>query len=291
MFPDFLTAFRIAYVSNHIAARHTLTECSPLKYHHPLEQNLFDALNGSDSGVFVHWGVYESGKSTAVRETAWRLQEEAGRQVVVLHGHDFSWKKPGSVWLRHAIGIPVDTHEPLSTLFTKPSTTVIIDHADLLMRDMDNRATDTLELVRALMIESGESKKFNVLLVLNSWERVWELVDVGCTLVPGDAPARWTREQLESLFSTLSDTEIDSVGEGREKLLRFSTLSGTPGYLLYEARGDRISPKHAAMHDLEWRMGLKALYEDSLQANCGIGGRFPDKNGVYHHEDLAGPCR
>jgi hypothetical protein len=35
------------------------------------------------------------------------------------------------------------------------------------------------------------AKKFNVLLVLNSWERARELADAGCKLI---SSARWTRD-------------------------------------------------------------------------------------------------
>ena len=66
-------------------------------------------------------------------------------------------------------------------------------------------------------------------------------------------------------------------------------LSGTPGFLTYEiARDPGPDPRHAAMHDLEWRRGLKALYQQKqlcLEPHAEEG-RFPDRNGVYHHEDL-----
>jgi hypothetical protein len=290
MFSEFFAAIRVARVMSLIAARHIQTEIpSTQPYHHPLEQTLFEALNGASSGVFVHWGVYESGKSTAVRQMAWRLQEEAGRQVIVLQGYDFSWYRPVSTWLRRSIGIPEGTDEPLSQLLAKTATTLIIDHFD--MRDKDNHGAERLELVRALIQESAQTQRFNVLLVMNSWERARELVDAGCGLVPSDAPARWTRDQLEALYATFPDSVKGKVGANKDELLRLATLSGTPEFLTCEARGYDISANHAVIRDREWRMGAKALYDDesavSAASHDTMVGRFPDKNGRYHHEDLA----
>ena len=282
-----------------ISSRHFLKgDPHGLDYHHPVEQSLFDALNTSSSGVFVHWGVYGSGKSTAVRNAAWRLQQEVGRQVISLQSFDFRYNEPSRQKdLRRLIGVPEDMHEPLSELLTKPAgTTLVIDHAELLMRDKDNRGDEMLEMVLELIKESEATKKFNVLLVVTTWERAKELVDVGCKLVPGDAPGRWTREQLEALFATASEPVREKVGEKKDELLRLATLSGTPGFLTFEAHNEKYDSRHAIMHDLEWRKGVKALYNPLLELPdwwSGLPrilmeeGRFPDKNGVYHHADLA----
>jgi hypothetical protein len=45
---------RGVFVSNAINSRHTLTVPSPLAFHHPLENALYDALSTSTSGVMVH---------------------------------------------------------------------------------------------------------------------------------------------------------------------------------------------------------------------------------------------
>ena len=187
--------------------------------------------------------------------------------------------------------VPADmNHEPISKFLTQSATTIVIDHADILMRDKDNSDVETLDLVRELIKESENSHKFNMLLVVNSWERAKELVDAGCKLVPGDAPARWTREQLSEALLAIAPNQMKEkkVVKEEQELLRLATLSGTPGYLTFEAYGNSertCNARHAAMHDLEWRMGTKALYEGS-QLALGMKGRFPDKNGIYHHEDL-----
>ena len=226
MFTQFFAAIHLAWAVDQISARHRLEPPKEIAYHHPLEQTLFDALHSSSSGVFVHWGVYESGKTTAVQHAAWRLQEEAGRQVICIHGYDYGWHKTMSAWLRWAIGVPEDmADKPLKDFFTKPDTTLVLDHFDLLMREKDNRDVDVLGLVHTLIKDSKATKKFNVLLVVTSWERAKELVAAGCKLVPNDAPARWTQEQLEMLYATFTDEMKEKVGERKDELLLVARLS------------------------------------------------------------------
>ena len=79
-------------------------------------------------------------------------------------------------------------------------------------------------------------------------------------------PARWSRDQLETLFSTLSDQEKDIVGEKKDELMCLSTLFGTPGHLTFEIAFDRgPCPKYAYMYNLEWDKGIKALYNPQLE--------------------------
>jgi hypothetical protein len=297
MFNEFFTAIRVAWVVGQISARHRLERPLALAYHHPLVDTLVSELNGS-VGVFVHWGVYESGKSTAVREATWRLQVRSGNQIITLQSFDFRFGQPRLQELRRLIGVPADmSNEPLSEFFTRPDTTLVIDHADQLMRDKDSSSGEMLEMVMELIKESEATKKFNVLLVVNSWERAFELVRVGCKLIPANAPARWTWEQLDTLYDTLSDKAKDRVGERKDELLRLATLSGTPGFLTFEAHKEKYDSRHAAMHDLEWHKGIKALYnpQQELPEWCSGSpasismdeGRFPDRNGIYHHADLA----
>lgn len=292
MLEQFWATMRVAWVAGQISARHRLGSPRVLAFHHPLVETLFDTLKTESSGVFVHWGVYESGKSTAARQAAWRLQEEAERQVIGFNGFEFPWLKPPVKRLRHAIGLPEDMDDkPLSEFFTR-DTTIIIDHFDMFVRDKDNVGGETLEWVIKLIEESERTKMFNMLLIVTSWERARELVDAGCKLVPGDAPARWTRDDLETMYASLSDRTRSIMSEKEDELLCLATLSGTPGFLTYEACSERkrFSTKHAAMHDLEWRRGMKGLYKQAhldLSPHAEIG-RFPDRNGVYHHEDLSG---
>jgi len=298
MFANFFSAIRIAWIAGQIAVRHRLPQTPTLPYHHPLVQTLVDELNGS-TGVFVHWGVYESGKSTAVREAGWILQEKAGNLVISLQSYNCLCSERRYEKVRRAIGVPKDMYDkPLSDFFNKPDTTILIDHFDEFMYDRKDKdrtfdekyAAETIQMVLDLIKESASTQKFNVLLVVTSWERAKELVNLGCKLIPSDTPARWTKEQLETLFDTLPETVKSKVGEKRDEIMRTVSLSGTPGFLTFHAHSDqRFDSRYATMHDLEWHRGMKALYNqhDLDLAPHTEEGRFPDKNGIYHHEDLA----
>ena len=284
MFGKFFSALRVAYVSSMINARNTLEPGPYPTYSHPVENAIFNDLKSS-SGIFVHWGVYESGKTTAVRKVGLRLQNEEGKTVVYTNGYDFSWehtmKRP---FLRQIIGIPKESDtEPMSTFFNKP-TTIIIDHFDLMMQDKNNRCEDTLSSLRELATESSESQKFNVLLILNSWERAIQLRDTisGCKIT--GSPSRWSEDELRALFETLPESvkgQWNNETEKKDELMRLATLAGTPGYLTFEANSPRICPRQAARLDREWRMGTRAL---EAKPEPGDIGRFPDKNDVYHRD-------
>ena len=284
MLGQFFTAMRIACVAGQISAKHRLSP-TKVSYHHTLAETLFTTLKKESSGVFVLWGVYESGKSTAARQAAWYLQE-SGRQVLFLRSYSLVWQKLRGPEFRRLVGIPEDMHDRPFSEFLKADTTIMIDHFDELMYD-ETRVAETLHFVRELIRDSEETRNFNVLLMVTSWERAQELVDAGCKLVPSDSPARWTRDQLEMLYATLPG-EVIVTKEKEDELLRIATLSGTPGFLTFSAYGSKANTKLAAMHDLEWRRGMKALYGQTqldLAPHVEVG-RFPDRNGVYHHEDV-----
>jgi hypothetical protein len=130
------------------SARHALGAEAPLAYHHPLEDAVFEGLLGAPSGVFVHWGAYGSGKSTAVRVACQRLQA-AGRTVILLHGFDHSSARTARALLRRAVGVPDDV-APISGSFVGP-TTVVVDHFDAPMQCL----ADTLAHLRELAAESA----------------------------------------------------------------------------------------------------------------------------------------
>ena len=279
MLERFWSTIRIADVANLISTRHVIKSRDVASFHHPLEKVMFDNLNTSSSGIFVHWGVYESGKSTAIKNVGLRLQEEGGRTVILLHGFNFSWEKSMHPWLRHAIGIPKDSTEPISTYFNKP-TTVIIDHFDMLMRD--ERADETLKFLRELAIECVDTQKFNVFIAITSWERAIQLRENGCKLI--GSPSKWTRDELTELFSSFPEKvqNLWTCQERKNELLRLATLSGTPGFLAFESYAKIPCSKRALLLDFEWRKGIRAL-DGNAQKNDE--GRFPDKNGLFHWDD------
>ncbi len=62
MLEKIFATMRVAWVAGQISARHRLEPSKVLPFHHPLAETLFSTLKKESSGVFVHWGVYESGR-------------------------------------------------------------------------------------------------------------------------------------------------------------------------------------------------------------------------------------
>jgi len=244
--------------------------------YHPAEDAIFSALARSSSDVFVYWGVYESGKSTAVRNAGLKLQQR-DRLCVLLHGYDLTFPKDFASTLRMRIGIPKDGRASLSTYITHP-TSVVIDHFDMLGKMAD----ETIGPIRGLST--------NTLLVVSSWERALELRDkYGCKLIEPAGIGKWTRDQLETLFQTLPPSVRDKwEGQDKEELMQLSVMAGAAGYLTYVASEDgedkhKSKTRRAVILADEWRDGVRALDagEEWKGKNCAVG-RFPDKDGVFH---------
>ena len=144
MLENIFRAIWSTFVAHQIIARHTLKNVTPLQYIHPTQRIMVERLNKEQSGVFVHWGAYGSGKTTAALHAGLHLQA-GGRTVIRLQGYDWIVSKDLHTWLKNRIGVPNDT---LSEFFSRP-TTIIIDHFDLLMWKETNH--DTLATVRQVM--------------------------------------------------------------------------------------------------------------------------------------------
>ena len=281
-----MQTLRTVLVSHWISSRHTLAKGAALAYRHPLETTLFDGLREGPggTGVFVHWGVYGSGKSTAARHAGLRLQS-AGRTVILLHGYNLaSISGPGPgvrslrASLRRSIGVPEDDAQPLSAFFNRP-TTLIVDHADFVLRGMG----DALETVRELAADSEAGRQsFNALFIVTSWELGLQLRDTGCRVL--GSPARWTRAELLELDATLPESDRARWSEAeREEQIDVSVLSGTPDFLHNLLEGGLLGARRAALLDAEWRMGTRAQAEGVCATDAG---RFPDRDGVFHWEDV-----
>ena len=275
MFASFMQTLYNAMIASMLPSRHTLQQVKPLAYNHPLQRVMFDMLNNSPSGTFLHWGVYGSGKSTAAKHAGLQLQSE-GRMVIRVHGYSLLEAKSMSTCLRYSIGVPDDA-QPLSTYFNRP-TTIVVDDFDLILQRESNNNGDTLACVRKLAEESEATKKFNVLIIVTSWEWAVQLQENGCKLI--GSPSRWSRDELTELYGKLPESSRAIRSEQqKEELISISALSGTPDFV----GATRLCPRRAALLDSEWRKGTKAL-EEGVQ---GSTGRFPDKNGNFHWEDLA----
>ena len=236
---------------------------------HPLHDLMHDRLLQARCGVFVHWGAYESGKTTAVRQAVQRLGAE--RSVRVLHGYDFCSSDEGvSAWLRQRLSIPED--RPFSAAFPHAPGVLVIDHFDTLFRKPD--ALDTL---RALARDSRSSQCFVVLLVVSSYERAHELIrDLAAQPIGPPDCGRWTLPQLRALW----DATPAAPGRGKRPVSdELVERAGTPAFLLLSAAGDAwASRDRADALAYEWENAAMALGGSSAFAP----GRFPDRDAVFH---------
>lgn len=239
-----------------------------------LEDTIVDVLGSQETScIYVHWGVYESGKSRAASNAAIRLQDRHGKLVMLRHGWDFTHKNNLRDWLRLSIGIPDDRqHDKLSTFFPNRKAVLILDHPDFLLKlHGEGKLVDNL---RELDIP--------VLILMNSWERAVELKNCGCRLLGEPGFDRWTEHELSELFKTFSPLIQDKDQATKLNLMKCAALSRSPGVLFHEChRGEKCNPdmRRANIMHTEWQNGMRALQGQSMG---DITGRFPDKNGTFH---------
>ena len=259
----------LATQPNHMA----LLLHSPL-IRHPVHEYLYNALS-SQPGLFVHWGVYGSGKTISACETARRLRAE-GRTVVCLSGYDPSaWTAPTlREWVKQSC--------PSSAA----ATLIINDFAPLM-----KLKEGAIELLEELASDSAAT--FNALLCLTSWEWAMDIMRLPCApkLIGFPGCGRWNQAQIEEMAESLgmdpcSGPVFDSV------------KSGTP--IFPPAQSGSYYSRRAATLEAEWQKGIQALssslpsdaftipmtyVEDSYYYNpakCLLGrGTFPDRNGHF----------
>jgi hypothetical protein len=95
----------------------------------------------------------------------------------------------------------------------------------------DARIDDTLGCPRDLARESAETQKFNVLLLLTSWERVIQLRDsiAGSQILV--SPSHWMPAELNALYHALPSavhakwTAPSMKDGGRSSSILFTTIS------------------------------------------------------------------
>ena len=284
MLEKFFTSISAWMLTQQVATRHLIPAANET-LHHPAEDAIFNALANNRNDVLVYWGAHESGKTAAVRNACLRLQG-MDRLCVLLHGYDLTFPKGFARTLRMRIGVP-DDGASLSTHLSRPAL-VVVDDFDFLAKEAD-------EPLRAL-----RELNTSTLLVVSSWERALELRDThGCKLVEPAGVGRWTEAQLEALFQTLPQSVRDKWAGQEEKaeLMRLSVVSGSAGYLVYEAsshdpfRGfqsdtGRRMARRAELLAAEWRNGVRAMGGGEEEGGdggdgCAVG-RFPDRDGVFH---------
>jgi hypothetical protein len=243
---------------------------------HRAETAVISALQSS-ADVFIHWGVYQSGKSTAARQAAQRLQDEHGRLVIYRKGYntmrlsDFSHGFCKNMYLPET--------KPMSASFDKP-TSIVIDDFDLFIwTHVKDNSQGFLEMIA----DARSSQKFNILLVITSWETAREVMDLtGACLVGNPDVGRWTAEELTKLYNTIPITGR-RCKEDYDTQLKASLLGGCPGLitsLLRDEENLNMTTLRSKIYDREWRNGGLALTGGVPQGP----GRFPDSKGIFHFD-------
>ena len=272
------TYLRTAMIANGIIYRH-IHEGERRGLPSRLENAIVDVLKRDETcgtRMYVHWGVYESGKSWAASNAAIRLQNEHAKVVMLRHGWDFTYKTTVRDWLRVSIGIPNDyVDAKISTFLPDTSRTVmIVDHPDFLLKHYG--ATSLVDSLRELEIP--------VLILVNSWERAVELKNSGCQLLGEPGFARWTEDELNELLKTYPEEIHAKDSATRLSLMGVGVLSGSPGIFMagYHERGEKskiTNMRRAKLMNDEWVNGILALNGEDMGDTSG---RFPDKNGTFH---------
>ena len=275
---NILTYMRTGMITNGIIYRH-IHEGERRGLPSRLENAIVDVLKRDEtcgSKMYVHWGVFESGKSWAASNAAIRLQNEHSKVVMLRHGWDFTYKTTVRDWLRVSIGIPDDCVDAkISTFLPDTSRTVmILDHCECLIKYHEvERLVDGL---RELEIP--------VLILVNSWERAVELRNSGCQLLGEPGFGRWTEDELNELLETFPEEIHAKDSATWLSLMGVGVLSGSPGIFSagYHERGEKskiTNMLRAKLMHMEWQNGMRALQGQDMGDTTG---RFPDKNGTFH---------
>lgn len=270
-----------AVIMQGVINRHTIQAGSVRKgLPSRLEDAIVDVLSRETCGarVYVHWGVFESGKSRAASNAAIRLQGECGKVVMLSHGCDLMYKTKLRDWLRICIGIPEDRAEDKLSMFLPGDnrTVMILDHPDYLIKRHGEKA----------LVDGLRELEIPVLIMVNSWERAVELKKAGCDLLGEPGFARWTEDELNDLFKTFSPEVQAKSSATKLEFIGAAVMSGSPGILAAECRfGEMIKPnmlRARLMHN-EWVNGMRALQGQDMGE---ITGRFPDKLGMFHWDKV-----
>jgi hypothetical protein len=286
MLAQIITSLHTWWIALSIVSRHD-KHVGPVRgVQSRLEDAIVDTLLKPEPRIYVHWGVYASGKAWAARNAAARLQA-GGRLAMLVRGYDFTHKQELREWLRVSVGVPEDrAGERLSSFLPSDHTAVmILHHAESLIRQYGERA-----LVDAL----GELG-IPVLIMVSSWERAVNLKEAGCRLLGEPGFGKWTPTELDVLW----ERSRPYTGGGKEQKLELvrecGELSGAPGILLHELERAKHSMysepilHRAKLINAEWENGRRALNGEDMG---GVTGQFPDKDGRFHWGEprIGGAC-
>lgn len=267
-----ISLLRMVRVSCQISDRYHISE-ERQGMHSRLEHAIVNAFAQEERlGLFVHWGAYASGKSTAAKNAAITLQRNFGRLAILLRGYDFPWKITARDWIQTALGIPDDCKDDMiHTLLPHSRRPVlIIDQVDLVLNRYGSR--DLLLSLRELGMP--------VLCLATSWEHASDLNECGYQLLGAPGFGRWFEAELLDLYHTLPRDALLRCRLDKASIMQCAVLSGSPGVLRDGVMCDsKQNMKRAKLMDAEWQNGVRALERGDTK---GVIGRFPDKAGIFH---------
>jgi hypothetical protein len=261
--------------ANKLAPVHT-----PHYLRHRLENTMVSNLSSS-KGLFIYWGLYESGKTVAVRHAAQRLQDDHCRTVIFRKGYDIRglYANDDNCDLYARLGLP---SSDFARLITKP-TTLIIDHFDMFVWYPAKKREALMQSLLGMVNQARHTPNFNMLLVFNSWEAAKEFRDrTDAKLVAHPGCGRWTVDELLALRNITpvgEDCTLSNAAD-HDEIFNLSVIGGSPGLLHYGLKGEehlRGTQARSQIYKHEWTQGILALTGGTPTGP----GRFPDKDGNF----------
>jgi hypothetical protein len=281
-FSQMWSSVGVWHTSRMLMHANTLTPvCTPLYLRHRLENAMVSTLNSSE-GLFMHWGLYESGKSVAVRHAAQRLQDDHCRTVILRKGYDIPclFAEDAKCDLSACLGLP---SSDFAQFLSKP-TTLIIDHFDIFVWYPAKKSKALMHSLLGLVNQARSTPNFNMLLVFNSWEAAKEFRDrTDAKLVAHPGYGRWTVDELLALRNITplgADCTLSNAAD-HDEIFNLSVIGGSPSLLHFGLKGNeplRATQARSQIYQHEWTQGIAALTGGTLTGP----GRFPDKDGNFH---------
>jgi hypothetical protein len=224
---------------------------------HPVVNSLSKAVDYPDCGVFVFWGMYQSGKTEALKELQRKLSAQK-RQTIALDGAKFRgnldhWFCKSLTCMECGDCLILDEllAPPLPSPFngfTVASTTIIIDHFDAIIQTEDIQKVKNFVVGYAQQSNSG--KRFNMLLCVSSVAYALEILswNGGRKIMLAASPdaARWTEASLRPLVNKLV------VTDSKEAILQCASIAGSPSCvrsMLYSGPNVRLAREWSKQWD------------------------------------------
>jgi hypothetical protein len=101
MLDQIITSIHTRWIGLGIALRHQRVG-PPRGIPNRLEEAVVDTLRTPGAGIHVHWGVYE------IRQARSGGPAAGGGGLMLVHGHDLTYVRDPTSWLRLGMGVPED---------------------------------------------------------------------------------------------------------------------------------------------------------------------------------------